>query len=642
MPRVSYQTMCGIIGIVTTKSRVEIAEALQRGNRALAHRGPDDEGFEFLTPADDELTAAFGQRRLAVLDLSAAGHQPMCDAATGNWITYNGEVFNFSDVRQALAARGHRFQSNSDTEVLLKGLSYSGTDAIAAWRGMFALGFWQAAERRLTLIRDRLGIKPLYYFYDGQSFVFASEVRALLATGLVPRRLSRVAVESYLSYGSVQQPLTIIENVYALLPGHTLTLADGQIATKAYWQLQPAADKQLANEAEVTEELRALLLEVTRLRLVADVPVGVFLSGGIDSSALVSLMRRATTGAIKSFSVAFDKREFDESVYAERIARQFHTEHHTVTLSESELLTKLPRALAALDQPAVDGFNSYLVSEAVAQAGLKVALSGAGGDEVFAGYSFFRNVAQTERYRQKARQLPAALRRAAAAAIGAVAPSSRGRKLSSLLRSEHLNEHSVQLQRRLFTREQQQQLLSVNGYAADVYQRDNTLLTAWTQRQSVLSSSGDAINQASVLELGGYLSNTLLRDTDAMSMAHSLEVRLPLIDHRLVEFMLSVPGHLKVRANEPKRLLVNAIGDLPREIVHRPKRGFELPFKHWLRHELRAEIAREFSETPLKHLLQLPALTELWRDFQAERLTWSRVWSLYVLSRWAALNQIQA
>ena len=630
--------MCGIIGIVTTRPREEITDALLRGTRALAHRGPDDEGIEFLTASHDELTVAFGQRRLAILDLSATGHQPMRDVMTDNSITYNGEVFNFHELRQKLETSGHCFRSNSDTEVLLQGLSAQGLEAVTDWRGMFALGFWQSRERRLLLLRDRLGIKPLYYFYDGQTFLFASEIRALLATGLVPRRLSRAAVESYLSYGSVQQPLTILENVYALLPGHALTFAHGQITIESYWQLEPETENIFTDETQVTEKLSELLLEAVRLRLVSDVPVGVFLSGGIDSSALVSLMRRATDGPINSYSVTFAESEFDESVYAERIAQQFHTAHHRVTVTPPELLARLPRALAALDQPTIDGFNTYLVSEAVAAQGMKVALSGAGGDEVFAGYSFFRHVEKNERLRRQVNRVPVRMRQAASVALGAFSNSNRSQKLSALLRSEHLNEHSVHLQRRLFTREQQQQLLTANGFAADVYRREAGQLLTWARRQQEASATSDVINQASMLELNGYLSNTLLRDTDAMSMAHSLEVRVPLLDHRLVEFMLRVPGSLKVRAGEPKRLLVNAVGDLPREIIHRPKRGFELPFKHWLRHELHAEVEREFNETKLTDVFQLAALAAVWRDFLAERLSWSRVWSLYVLSRWCSLN----
>lgn len=634
--------MCGICGIITPLPRHEILPALTRATRALTHRGPDDEGLDFLTPETAPLTAAFGHRRLSILDLSSAGHQPMKDAASGNWITYNGEVFNFQAVRQTLAARGLRFQSNSDTEVLLKGYGLLGNAAIQDWRGMFALGFWDAAAQRLVLVRDRLGIKPLYYYHDGENFLFASEVRALLATGLVPRKLSRAAVESYLAYGSVQQPLTIIENVYAVLPGHTLTFANGQLRTEPYWQLSaPIASAKSFDEIAVTEEIRELLLEAVRLRLVSDVPVGVFLSGGIDSSAIVSLMRRATSGEIKTFSVFFNELDFNERVYAECVANAYGTSHHSVFLSERDVLDKLPRALNALDQPAVDGLNSYIVSEAAVEAGLKVALSGLGGDEVFAGYDFFRTVEQSERRRTQVQMVPSGLRRAASTAIGALGTLShdhRANKLSLLLRSEHLSEHSVQLHRRLFTQEQQQSLLAANSYTVAAYQRDWALLKDWAAQQRAYCATADVINQASILEMCGYLSNTLLRDTDTMSMAHSLEVRVPLIDHKLVERMLALPGALKVRPGEPKKMLVDAAGNLPPEIVNRPKRGFELPFKHWLLGDLREQVEHAFTAPGLDVLFRPAGVQSLWQDFLQTRVTWSRIWSVFVLGEWLRRN----
>ncbi len=631
--------MCGIIGVITPKLRQEILPVLTRALGTLAHRGPDDEGLEFLTGEHEPLTAAFGHRRLSILDLSPAGHQPMRDEATGNWITFNGEVFNFREIRHAFEQRGLSFHSQSDTEVLLKGYGLLGKRAITDWRGMFALGLWQAEEQRLVLVRDRLGIKPLYYFYDGQTFLFASEVRALLATGLVPRKLSRAAVESYLAYGSVQQPLTIIENVYAVMPGHVLTFAAGQLHSEPYWELS-AQNGSIAkfNKAELTLEIAELLVESVRLRLVSDVPVGVFLSGGIDSSAVVSLMRRATASEIKTFSVFFNELDFDERVYAEQVAQCYATEHHSVFISVNEVLAKLPHALHALDQPAVDGLNSYIVSEAAAQAGLKVALSGLGGDEVFAGYDYFRTIAQSERRRAQVQLLPQGVRRAASAAISTVSHTHRANKLSYLLRSEHLNEHSVLLHRRLFTREQQQQLLTANGYALDAYQRDWSLLKEWTAQQRTNCSTADAVNQASLLDMSGYLSNTLLRDTDAMSMAHSLEVRVPLIDHKLVERILSIPGQLKVRPDEPKKLLVDAVWNLPPEIVRRPKRGFELPFKHWLLGELREQVESAFTAPELDGLFQRQGVQTLWQDFLQGRVTWSRAWSVYVLGEWIRLN----
>ncbi len=629
--------MCGIFGIITNRPRAEVAGPVTQASRALAHRGPDDEGIEFISGQQDGLTVAFAHRRLAILDLSPAGHQPMRDEATGNWITYNGEVFNFREARQRLENRGLTFHSESDTEVLLKGFGKLGEAAITDWRGMFAFGFWEAQARQLTLVRDRLGIKPLYYFHDGETFLFASEIRALLATGLVPRKLSPAALDSFLAFGSVQQPLTIIENVYAVLPGHTLTFKDGKIRSTPYWQLRADACPQPVNdERTLSAEIGELLREAVRLRLVSDVPVGVFLSGGIDSSAIVAMLHRAAEGRLKTFSVCFTEQEFSERAHAAQVAQAFETDHTEVLLTADDLLTRLPSALRAMDQPSVDGVNSYVVSEAAASAGLKVAVSGLGGDEVFAGYSLFRTIARDERRRAMIQSVPLGLRRAAAAAIQATTHGNRATKLGSLLRSEQLGEHAVMLHRQLFTGEQRRSLLKTDGSGAAA--QDQARLAAWTQQRLANCAEGDLINQASALELGGYLGNTLLRDTDAMSMAHGLEVRVPLIDHRVIERLLDVPGQLKLRDGEPKWLLVEAAEKLPREIVARPKRGFELPFRHWLLGALRKQVETALCEPEFGGLLQASAVRSLWQDFTAGRVSWSRVWSLYVLGEWTKLN----
>lgn len=629
--------MCGIFGIVTTKSRNELIEPLNRAAQSLTHRGPDDGGIEFINAGDDALTVAFAHRRLSILDLSPAGHQPMRDDANGNWITYNGEVFNFREVRRGLEARNLKFHSESDTEVILKGFGLLGHDAITDWRGMFAFGFWNQRQQQLTLVRDRLGIKPLYYYDDGNTFIFASEIRALLATGLVPRQICNAALDSYLAFGSVQQPLTIIENVYAVLPGHTLTLTPNahRIHTAPYWHLQAESDhRPIRHQRELVAEIRELLSESVRLRMVSDVPVGVFLSGGIDSSSVVALMRQTTNSEIKSFSICFKEEEFNEQVYAEEIARRFGTTHNSLVVTEDEVLSKLPQAMNAMDQPSIDGINTYLISEAVAQAGLKVAVSGLGGDEVFAGYGFFRTIARDEQLRSQIKSVPLGLRKAAAVAVNSVIASPRAAKFSAFLKSEHLPDHAVQLHRQLFTQEQRRELLG----EPPMLSAGQTKLREWTAQCLANSVCSDAINQASVLELGGYLSNTLLRDTDSMSMAHSLEVRVPLIDHRFVERMLQVPGSTKMHDGKQKWLLVEAVNNLPAEITNRPKRGFELPFKHWLQSTLREQIETSLRSTRLAEALNTKAVGSIWQSFLAGNTTWARVWSLYVLNRWLALN----
>src|SRR5262245_21373789 len=547
--------MCGIFGIVTTKHRDQAIEPLTRAMRSLAHRGPDDQGIDFLSGESQELTVAFAHRRLAILDLSPAGHQPMRDERTGNWITYNGEVFNFHELRRNLQSQGISFKSESDTEVLLKGLGARGIEAIADWRGMFACGFCDAQKHRLSLIRDRLRIKPLYYFQDNDSFIFSSEIRAMLASGLVPRKFSRAGIESFLACGSVQQPLTIIDNVFALLPGHILTFENRQVRTGPYWELRAEqAGRGGRSEDELSEEIALLLLESVKYRLVSDVPVGVFLSGGIDSSSIVALMRQATVRDIKSFSVCFRERDFDERAYAERVALHYSIDHHSILLADAAILARLPAALRSMDQPSIDGINSFIVSEAASRAGLKVALSGLGGDEVFAGYSYFPSIERSEKLRRKVKSVPLALRRPASAVIRTILTTPRAIKLCSLLGSSDLEQHSVYLHRRLFTKEQQLELLKTNG----PHTGTESVLEEWTAHQFVNCANADPINQASALDLGGYLSNTLLRDIDVMSMAHSLEVRVPLIDHKLVEAMLFIPGPIKLRRKEPKWMLINA------------------------------------------------------------------------------------
>lgn len=598
----------------------------------MAHRGPDDHGVEFISDERDGLTVAFAHHRLSVLDLSPAGHQPMRDELTGDWITYNGEVFNFRDLRRELIGRGLRFRSESDTEVMLKGFSERGRAAIADWRGMFAFGFWNARRRSLTLVRDRLGMKPLYYYHDGHTFIFASEVRTLLATGLTPRKISPSALNSYLAWGSIEQPLTIIDNIHALLPGHILEFKDGRVGAEAYWELRADKQNKVRDERALIEELGALLADSVESHLVSDVPVGVFLSGGIDSSSVMAMASRGVKSPIKSFSVCFNEQEFDEAGCAEKVARRYGADHHSVLITEDEILSNLPHALRAMDQPSIDGLDTFFISRVAAGAGMKVALSGLGGDEVFAGHDFFHSIAREEQVRNRVKATAPKLRKAAASAIGAFSSSiNSAARLSELLRSDQLNEHSVKLRRHLFTAGQRLALMLATGGASRA-------VATWNERQMSNCVTADPINQASALELGGYLGNTLLRDTDSMSMAHGLEVRAPLIDYKVVEKMLAVPGQLKLRKKEPKWMLVDAVGDLPRDVVDRPKRGFEPPFKNWLAGALRDRMESALWSPQLTKLLSITAMQEVWSDFLKGRANWPRVWSFYVLGEWAGMN----
>jgi len=637
--------MCGIFGVIAKNARIPDG-VLERGTQSLAHRGPDDSGTILLRDSvPDPVEIGLGNRRLAILDLSPLGRQPMQDGETGNWIVYNGEIYNFRDVRNELERTGTNFVSHSDTEVVLKAYAHWGAECLTKFRGMFAFALWDARRHQLFLARDPMGIKPLYYAQAGSYFLFASEVRTLLGTGLLPPRIDPAGLTNYLTFGSAYDPLTLVDGVRALPPGHTLTWEAGVLRQSSYWDLvnesptagRPSMSLSAENETRAAERLRSTLEEAVRLQLVSDVPVGVFLSGGIDSSALVSILSRSGVTA-STFSIVFREADFSEAQHSRAIAQKFHTDHHEIDVSENDVLAAIPDALGAMDLPTMDGINTYFVSRETRRAGVKVALSGLGGDEVFGGYSTFRTVPRMQRFAQFWKHVPGVVRGSVASVFAAMAPpNDQNRKLCSLARDNGRLLHPYFLSRMLFT-PSQRDLLFCNAdqfiaEAAAASQRDRL------QRALVL----DAVNRVSYLESRCYMLNTLLRDADVMSMSQGLEVRVPLIDHQLAKAVLALPGEWKLNGT-PKKLLVEALaGSLPDEIVHRPKRGFTLPFEHWMRQELRSEIEpvlgkKRISDGPLGGLLDASQVEQVWKKFLAGETSWSRPWSLYVLQRWCELH----
>src|SRR5579864_5826307 len=638
--------MCGIFGIVANQARVPV-DVLERATQSLAHRGPDDSGTVILHDSGAGSTEiGLGNRRLAILDLSPLGHQPMHDSETGNWIVYNGEIYNFRQVRKELEQAGTIFVSNSDTEVLLKAYARWGEQCLLKLRGMFAFAIWDARQHRLFIARDPMGVKPLYYAQSEPYFLFASEVRTIMGTGVVPPRLDRAGLLNYLTFGSAYDPLTLVEGIRSLPPGHSLTWESGMLRESSYWDLVDdeigvRAAASAKDEMRGDGNLRSILEDAVRSQLVSDVPVGVFLSGGIDSSALVSVLRR---GGItpSTFSIIFREADFSEAEYSRAIAAKFRTDHHEITVSQADVLTAIPDALRAMDLPTMDGVNTYFVSRETRRAGVKVALSGLGGDEVFGGYSSFHTVPRMERFSQFWTHAPHALRGVFASAFSAIAPrNDQNRKLASLARDNGRLLHPYFLSRMLFTPGQRDRLLNdepgSTADASDTAQRERL------HRALAL----DPVNRVSYLESRCYMLNTLLRDSDFMSMSQGLEIRVPLIDHQLAKTVMGIPGAAKMGAT-PKKLLVEALaGSLPDGIVHRPKRGFTLPFEHWMRQELRPEVepmlrAKRISEGPLGSLLDGGQVEAIWKDFLGGKVSWTRPWALYILQQWCELQQICA
>jgi asparagine synthase (glutamine-hydrolysing) len=628
--------MCGIFGLVG-KCSPEVERALAQGTRAMAHRGPDDEGIEILPlRSDTQQCAGLGSRRLAILDLSPAGHMPMHDPETDNWLVFNGEIFNFQQVRSELEKLGHRFTSTGDTEVLLKAYGEWGEGCIDRFAGMFAFALWDARRERLFLARDRLGVKPLYYYASSGLFLFGSEIRALLASGLVPRRLDMTGLASYLAFGAVQDPLTIIEGVRSLPPGHTLVWEKEHFETSCYWSMVEVASRPPATDAlgEAVAAVRGLIQQAVSERLISDVPIGVFLSGGVDSSCIVAAASESSQKPLETFSVIFGDSEFCEDRYSDPVAREFGCHHHKIELTETRLLEQIPEALGAMDQPSVDGINTYIISRATKEAGITVALSGLGGDEIFAGYSTFRSVPKMMSFQRYAGWLTP-LGRGFNALLGG-SESNRLSKLLALAGNDYYANQPYFLSRALFLPRTVRALLrrqfAENG--------NHMAACHWGELVEQVREL-DPVNQVSIFEGSTYMANTLLRDTDCMSMAVSLEARTPFLDYRLWEYVLPLAGRLKLDPPMPKPLLLRSVGQrLPREIYLRRKMGFTLPFERWLRDGLRGEVEGELSSSrdAAKCPLEQQAVEKVWHAFLAGKTSWSRPWALYVLKQWIRRN----
>jgi asparagine synthase (glutamine-hydrolysing) len=606
--------------------------------RQMTPRGPDDEGSLELHPQSGGILR-LGARRLAIQDLSPAGHQPMQDPDSGCWLVFNGEIFNFKELRRELEARGRRFRSQGDTEVLLAAYCEWGERCLERFRGMFALALWDPGRQTLLVARDRLGIKPLYYAALPGRFVFGSELRTLLASGLVARELDPTGLDSFLKFGAVQEPVTMVRGVRLLPAGSLLRWKDGAFRIQPYWDL-PAAALPLNGDprvrAEKLEALREELDRAVRMRLVSDVPLGVFLSGGLDSTMVAAIAARHSS-RVKTFTVTFAEEQFAEGRKAQKVARLLGTEHHEITVSEGDLIAALPAAISAMDQPTVDGINTYFVSRVTKQAGVTVALSGLGGDEQFAGYRSFHLVPRME---WAQRRLPEWSRRAAGAAVAPLLRTSdRGQKMSLWLRGLDSFPHPFYVSRLILSPPQVARMLRPERMLEirfDVFAEDMA-------RQQRLIARHDPVNRVSCLELLVYLRNTLLRDTDCMSMANSLEVRVPLLDHTVTEQAMLLPGRWKVDGRQRKPLLVSAAGKaLPPSILQQPKRGFEFPWDHWLRGELRGAVKTALAEPGpvLDSALRWPEVHRIWSEFLRGRRHWSRVWMFYVLREWAAQNLV--
>jgi asparagine synthase (glutamine-hydrolysing) len=629
--------VCGIAGIIlkANSDRIDLAPRLRAMAQMMRHRGPDDEGI-YISP-DGRIGLA--NRRLAIRDLSPAGHMPMLNTAEDIVITYNGEIYNADDLRAELTALGHRFRSTSDTEVILRGYEQWDEAIVPRLRGMFAFAIADQRTRhavpRLLLARDHLGIKPVYVWQSSAALVFASELKALMASGLIERAVDPAGLVGYLLTGSVPNPLTIYRDVRALEPSTYLTIQTDSLAVTSttYWSL-PTESEPIMRLDEAVERCRALLAESVRIRLVSDVPLGAFLSGGLDSSAVVGLMRQATDGPIRTCSMIFDEAEFSEAPFARAVAQQVGAEHFERVITYADVEREFDRMLYALDQPSVDGVNTYFVAQTARQAGLTVALSGIGGDELFGGYpNTFVEVPRIYRALAAVSHIPAG---AAAAKFGIHLLPDRarwGRIHDALDRPASLA--SAYLTRRGLFAPQEVRALVSDDLWQEASQRFDPV-AAVAARADANGRAGDNVFAwVSRAELRTYTHHQLLRDTDAMSMIHSLEVREPLLDRVLVEAVLRLPASVKqIDGASPKPLLARAVRDLLPESVlnRRDKQGFTFPFATWLRGGLAGRARQAIRAASDRGLIRAEAADRIYNQFQRGQIHWSRVWALVALA----------
>ena len=620
----------------------ERAESItRRMMEALRHRGPDEDGL-LVAPS-----VALGMRRLSIIDLTG-GRQPVFNEAGNVAVVFNGEIYNYQQLRGTLEPRGHVFRTRSDTEVIVHAYEEWGAECLRELRGMFAFALWDARaggasgdaarHARVFIARDRLGIKPLYFYRSGNQLIFASEIKALLASGLVPKQLDPAGLRAFLQLGHIPPPWTAIRGVTPLEPGHIGVWRDAEWRMEAYWKLDPHASA-TPPPKDLASSLADVFVDATRNHLVSDVPVLLFLSGGTDSACLAAAARKAGAQNLTAMTVGFGEAEFDETELSRRTARALDIPHQVITLDASRVAADLDHAIWALDQPSVDGLNSYWISKLAAEAGFKVALSGQGGDELFGGYeslAWFERFTAVARW---ARPLPAAL---FGRALDRQALPFRWRKLSYLIGADDPFVASQMAVKFLFLDRDVAGLLSPalgqNGHHAEARHH----LAYWSK----LVENENLLERLAFMDIHTHLEPRLLRDLDATSMSHSIEVRPVFLDHRLVEFLLPVPSETRIRQ---KRLLLDAAKiflprDLLQDLQSRRKRTFTFPFKKWITRDLHRTMQEAFSSERLGRfqVLEFKAVNDIWRQYQRSESSvgWSRIWSLFVLGRWCEIMEV--
>ena len=623
--------MCGIAGVFGLDNISSSKEVADGFCNSLNHRGPNAHGSYF----DQEVILS--HVRLSIIDIDERSNQPFKSADNRFVLVFNGELYNYQEVKTEF--KEYNFITNSDTEVLLAAWIKWGVKCLDKFNGMFAFAVWDKQKEELFLCRDRLGIKPLYFFQGNRNFVFASEIRAMLNSGLVPRKLADENLGEYLKYQTVHAPRTLVKDVFLIPPGQYLKVSDQEVLAVEYWSPESKTAEPISSNLNTTKKrISELLTSSVERRLLSDVPLGAFLSGGIDSSLLVGIIRERLNKKLDTFAITFSEKEFSEAPYSRMVAKKFKTNHHEIELSPSEFKNSVPEALGAMDHPSGDGPNSFVVSHAVKKEGITVALSGLGGDELFAGYPYFTRFLDLKN-KSYLLSFPKYSRQILASFVRNYKKGIQGQKIAETLLLPYFDvAHTYPINRRILGDREINRVL-VKRNSKDSLFEDLKLRFKFGAKASSLPE----LSKVSIAEISTYMQNVLLRDSDQMSMANALEVRVPFLDHTLVEYVLKIPDQFKYPSFS-KSLLVNSFdGLLPNEIVHRPKMGFILPWEKWLKKDL-----RELCLTSLEYLENTAYFNDgkvkaLYVRFLNEdiEITWSRIWHLVALGSWMKINEIE-
>jgi len=621
--------MCGINGIYNHKSLKDVENKVKLMNSLTKHRGPDYSNIYL------DSSVCIGHNRLSIIDLDSKSNQPFISADENLVLSYNGEIYNFLDLKKELS-KSYDFKTKSDTEVIIAAYSLWGIEMVYKFNGMFSFALWDKSKEELFLCRDRFGIKPLYYIEVNQSIIFSSSIKALKSFSHEELKIKEDDLLDFLQYGTVHQPNTILDKVKSVPRGSFLMAGNQETKIFEYWNLFESNNSNKVT-SEPLKTVNKLLLESVEKRLISDVPYGIFLSGGIDSSILVAAASKVSTQKVNTFSIVFKEKGFDERKFSRQIASKYKTNHLELELNPEEILQQIEEPFKFMDHPSVDGINTFFISKQVHNQGFKMALSGAGSDELFAGYPVFKEVFELEN-KKWLYSFPPQLRNIFGKLLQLRNQSLKSHKIAEILNLKLLElPYFYPIFRKIFANNTIYKLCDIKNISTENYPFNWAFNNLDTNN---IGANYSLISKISALEIETYLQNVLLRDADQMGMANSLEIRVPFLDHNLVEYVLSLPNELKYPIY-PKKLLIDSTkGWIPDEIIYRKKMGFVLPWEKWMKNELSSFCEESLLNLEDFSIFNMSQVNLLWKDFAKGNpyINWLQIWSLVVLGKWTAIN----